>query len=798
MTSWITLYPQWYVSERNAIARSYPEFRVDEKLVGAGVLRYYGELVVRPSTGAQRHTIRITYPDGSPFELPVVTPVESLPEFDGEGSVKEHPKPVFFNRRHQMAGGALCLFQRETRGVEGGEWVSATDVLRRAEEWLLGYHTGRWPPDSRESELESHFYYAGDVLLSKTFYGEDISGCGRFHMVRDMRRILDGVTEEDPPLIVTVITTNREGIEAVYDAREDLQNIYPWLGNEAWSPERLTKLEERRKDDYWMLVAEHGFWWSLPEEPLPFHTGAGLLQELVRVAPDGDAWKMVLSAMGTELSIRSRHFFGLRYPGRAGGFAWLVLCVQGKPKETKSGGIVLSSGDDEKRRDFENAKVACYFVHAARPEEIQLRNTGVVGARVRRKTVALIGLGALGSKVGELLAQAGVGTFRLCDMDRLNTGNVARHVGGLSDFGAKKVRVAMTRLFDISPHLNISEIWDGSAVASLDGLAGFIGPADVVVCTTADENVESAINQIAVMTGKVVVYGRAMRRGSMGRVFLVRPSEDACKTCLGLYVRASRAGESFPDGWIEVTEREEDVLLHECGRPVIPASAVDLSFVASLTARVALDVLEERASETNHWLWSREVATDVDARFEKPLVTVCGSLPQHNDCPACQEPDVVGVVLSEAVREAIVAEVESSLLVETGGILLGFIDQDRKAVVVRATGPGPNAKKSATVLERDVEFVQAELERAAKEFGRRGLYIGEWHSHLESEPEPSGRDIMSLCGIAETPDYATRCPVMLIVGLNPKTGKVATLKSWSFPVSGRVYPVKLEVVPTVN
>lgn len=451
MRTWITLYPQWFISERNAIVRSYPDFRVAEKLLRAGVLCYYGELVVRPSKGAQRHAVRITYPEGSPFELPVVTPVTSLPAFDDQDGVKEHPNPVFFNRRHQMPGGALCLFQRQTRGAEGGAWVSASDVLRRAEEWLLGYHTGRWPPDSRESELESHFYYAGDVLLSKTFYSEDISGFGTFLMVRDMRRILDAVSEEDPPLIVTVITNNTEGVEAVYDAREDLENIYPWLGNDAWSPEKLSEFEERKEDDYRNLVAEHGYWWSLAAEPLPFQTGAGLLKELEKVAPDGDAWQMVSAAVGTELSVRSRHFFGLRYPGRAGGFEWLVLNVVGKSKETKGGAILLSPSEGDKRRDFENATVACRRVHGARPEEIQLRNTRVVRHDVRDRTVALIGLGALGSRVAELLAQAGVGTFRLCDLDRLNTGNVARHLGGLSDFGAWKTRVVMTRLF-VSVH----------------------------------------------------------------------------------------------------------------------------------------------------------------------------------------------------------------------------------------------------------------------------------------------------------------------------------------------------------
>jgi integrative and conjugative element protein (TIGR02256 family) len=793
VASWITLYPQWFISERNAMERSYPRFRVDERALRAGVLRYYGELVIRPSGGAKRQPVRVGYPASSPFEPPVVVPIEALPEFDGDGAAKSFPDPIFFNRRHQMASGALCLFQRDTRGATGGEWISVIDVLRRAEEWLVGHHTGRWPPDSRESELETHFFYGGDILLSGTFYTPEIAGSGTFHMVRDMRRLLDGVSKEDPPLIVTVLTYRREGIDVVLDARRELENIYPWLSNEAWSPEKLSEFEGRKTDDYWRLVADHGYWWSLPEEPRPFRDGAGLLKELERVATEGDAWKLVSGALGSDLTIRSKHFFGLRYPGRSGEPEWLVLRLTGKAKETTSGGVVVVPEDD-KRRDFERAYVECFHVHGARAEEIQLRNTNVVKRSVREKTVALIGLGALGSKVAELLAQAGVGTFRLCDLDRLATGNVARHVGGLTEFGARKTRVVMTRLFNINPHLTISDIWDDSAVSNLDKLAAFMEPADLTISTIADENVESAINQIAIVGNKIVVYGRAMRSGGVGRVFVVRPGIDPCKMCLGLYAQESRAGKAAPPDWIDVTEREEDVLLHECGRPVIPASAVDLSFVASLIARVSLDVLEDNATSHNHWLWSREPAVELDQRLDKRFVTICGALPKHAGCPACSEPDVARVMLPQAVCDAIRAEVEANKSVETGGILLGFVDEDRRAVIVSATGPGPKATKSATGFDRDVEFVQAELERSAKEHGERGLYLGEWHSHLETDPEPSGRDIMSMSGIAAAQNYATRCPIMLIAGLDTQTGKVAVLKTWAFPLSGRVFPIEHEVV----
>jgi len=781
-TSWIAIYPQWYLEERERLARHYPQFRVDDKALRQGRLHCFGELLVRPPGGTVRHPVWLIYPEATPFEMPFVVPLERLPERDSDGSPKEKLQSKLFDHRHQMPGGLLCLFQRDTRSGLAGERIRGIDVLRRAEQWFLEHHTGHWPADSVSTELEPHFEHAGDILLSNVFFSPDIDGFGRFFMVPDFRRHIDAVEDDLCPMIMTAVTVESGGVAKYFDARDDLSRIYPWIQGEAWSP---TKILESDNSDSSAPVA-HGYWWSLSHEPRPFRNGEGFLRELER--SHSDPWSQVTSLLKHDLLTANVHYLGLRYPGRHGEWEWLILCMlRGK----KSNGILIES-DEKKRRGFERAGIGCVRVHTARPNDLRLRNTSVVDKRIEDRTVALIGLGALGSPVAELLAKAGVGRFRLCDSDRLGTGNVARHIGGLHEFGAYKVCVVMSRMLEINPYLKFG---DGdssvaSAVRSLDQLATFIAPADLTICTTANENVESTINQIAVIQRKPVLYGRALRRGSMGRVFLVRPGVDPCKACLGEYARAGRSGEAAPDGWIDVEESPDDILLHECGRPVIPASAADLSFVAALIARVAIDYLEGRSLEANHWLWSRPAAVEVAPRFNRPMVTHIAQLPRWAECGTCREPDVVGVAMSQEIYDSVVAMTEASPESETGGILIGFIDDDHRAVVVRATGPGPNAERLKSGFARDVEFVQGELDWMAREVDSRAVYIGEWHSHLEADPEPSSRDIESMFGIATAPNYLTRCPVLLIAGLDPATRKVAALKTWACPVGGRIYLIE--------
>jgi integrative and conjugative element protein (TIGR02256 family) len=309
--------------------------------------------------------------------------------------------------------------------------------------------------------------------------------------------------------------------------------------------------------------------------------------------------------------------------------------------------------------------------------------------------------------------------------------------------------------------------------------------ADVAVSTIADEGIESAINQVAVTTGVTMIYGRAMRRGSMGRVFLVRPGRDACKTCLAQYAADF---ESTGEGsWISVSERDEDVLLHECGRPVIPGSAIDLTFVAALIARKVLDVLEDKPAQSNHCVWSRDAAPDVSGCFEKPFSAAELCFPPLAQCPTCQPAPVETIELSAVLRQAIQTEVESSPDRETGGILIGHVE-NRKAIVAKVTA---NAVSTTTRFERDIEFVQQQLDAAGRELGNRGQYIGEWHSHLQTNPVPSGQDVRSMVGIAAAPNYGTMCPAMIIAGIDSKSARMASLKAWVFPYNSMAQAVQI-------
>ena len=76
--------------------------------------------------------------------------------------------------------------------------------------------------------------------------------------------------------------------------------------------------------------------------------------------------------------------------------------------------------------------------------------------KLQNSTVAVFGLGGVGSYVAEALARAGVGKLVICDNDVIAPHNINRQLYALhSTVGKYKTDVAFERLKDINPNLQI-------------------------------------------------------------------------------------------------------------------------------------------------------------------------------------------------------------------------------------------------------------------------------------------------------------------------------------------------------
>ena len=91
----------------------------------------------------------------------------------------------------------------------------------------------------------------------------------------------------------------------------------------------------------------------------------------------------------------------------------------------------------------------------------QITTRGRVPDALASKAVLLIGAGALGSAVAELLVHAGVLRLLIMDDDHLHAGNLCRHTLTLCDLSAPKAQATASRLNAASPHARVEAIAEG-------------------------------------------------------------------------------------------------------------------------------------------------------------------------------------------------------------------------------------------------------------------------------------------------------------------------------------------------
>jgi len=199
-------------------------------------------------------------------------------------------------------------------------------------------------------------------------------------------------------------------------------------------------------------------------------------------------------------------------------------------------------------------------------------------ATLNKKTVAIVGVGAVGSFLADMLARAGIGRLHLVDHDLLRPGNCIRHLAGYGAIGEAKTLAVRDVLVE-------RELMDPDAIVTTEsmldsGLAvDLLEKADVVIDATADDNVRGLLAHL---------------HGSATAHDLVSAVVSAAVHRSGGVIRSDRWPRSgggavapipvHPSGEVELFEGG-------CGDPVSTTPAASVLEAAGLASRHAIDLL---------------------------------------------------------------------------------------------------------------------------------------------------------------------------------------------------------------
>jgi adenylyltransferase/sulfurtransferase len=206
--------------------------------------------------------------------------------------------------------------------------------------------------------------------------------------------------------------------------------------------------------------------------------------------------------------------------------------------------------------------------------------------RLLASSAVIVGCGAIGGQLAQLLARAGVGRLRVIDRDFVDHSNLQRQtLFNETDAGEAlpKAKAAEANLRRLNSGIEIAGIVSDLIPGNIEELLnGF----DLILDGTDNFETRFLLNDFAVSTARTWIYAAAV--GSYGLTYAVLPGRTACLACL-----------LELDGGPRIEETCDTVGVLG---PIV-------SLIASLEAAEALKILAGQADALHHRLLSCDVWT---------------------------------------------------------------------------------------------------------------------------------------------------------------------------------------------
>lgn len=220
-------------------------------------------------------------------------------------------------------------------------------------------------------------------------------------------------------------------------------------------------------------------------------------------------------------------------------------------------------------------------------DEIFSRFGGLIETNViSGKTVFVAGGGSGGSYVIPETAKSGVTDFIIMDHDRVEVGNVMRHVARLSDVGRFKTKVLAELIREKNPYANVRTVEKEVSWDNIEEVRELVKQADTVLCCTDNKPSRLVLNLVCKEENTPLIIAGAFRRAYGGQVLRIRPSETMCYQCF-LMMLPEQANDE------EISSREHAQELAYTDHPVAiePGLSNDIAPISTMVVKLLIQEL---------------------------------------------------------------------------------------------------------------------------------------------------------------------------------------------------------------
>ena len=267
----------------------------------------------------------------------------------------------------------------------------------------------------------------------------------------------------------------------------------------------------------------------------------------------------------------------------------------------------------------------------ANPRRDSLYQSSLISA----KTVTLIGLGG-GGEIALQLLRSGVEKFHFIDFDTLDSGNLIRHVCGSEYVGRNKAE-AVAELLAKYPAKPLETIrahdWD--ILKKQREFREIVQESDLVIVATDSDASRYFAGEVCQGANKPAIFVSMFSQGCGGEVFIQKPGE----ACFGCFTRHQNRLE-FLQTYLTTVDKSDCSSSRDVRS--MPGLGIDQSFLCSLAARKALDILltgsdSQLVSLHKESNWIVFSLFGIPGALEEHLSSLVFNLPRHGNCECMEE-----------------------------------------------------------------------------------------------------------------------------------------------------------------
>jgi integrative and conjugative element protein (TIGR02256 family) len=360
---------------------------------------------------------------------------------------------------------------------------------------------------------------------------------------------------------------------------------------------------------------------------------------------------------------------------------------------------------------------------------------GALNKNLASRKTLVIGNGAIGSSLSEILARAGLRRIDLADIDIVEPGNICRSSYDFTEVSFSKSAQLKQKLENISPFVEVNIFSELKATSpkseKYQEVFDKLNSYDLIIDCTANNEI---IQMLTDMRLSNLVCYISMSNKAREMIFVTNSDNS------NIIERRNQMLYSF--GTFTEPEFREGT---GCWHPTFEASNFDINQLLNFTVRKINSFFVENIQPRSFYSFidNDYISLSEDVKFYQSELNLT-------------------LTVESSVLETIEQYSRAHYPNEFGGILMGSYLNSYIDLVISDIIVPDKYKSSPTKFEPDHKDLNIKTKEYFQHFDNKVIYVGDWHSHPNGSNHFSQPDFNSIKDVAKSKTVNIKNPILLI------------------------------------